>query len=53
MWLLDLCEHLGLSAPKAYRPVSRPGGGAASVQLAGGSDGGESEYVAPAWGSEM
>ena len=50
---LDLCEHLGLSAPKAYRPVSRPGGGAASVQLAGGSDGGESEYVAPAWGSEM
>ena len=44
----DLCELLGFGAPKAYAHVSRPGGGS-SVQLTGDSDGGTSEYVAPAW----
>ena len=47
----DLCELLGFGAPKAYAPVSRPGGGS-SVQLTGVSDGGNSEYVAPAWEAE-
>ena len=47
----DLYELLGFGTSKTYAPVSRPGGGS-SMELTGGSDGGNSEYVAPAWEAE-
>ena len=47
----DLYELLGFGTSTTYAPVSRPGGGS-SMELTGGSEGGNSEYVAPAWEAE-